>query len=684
MKQITNNPYRIIGILSSATAKEIQARKGKITAYAKVGKQISSEFDFPFLDTIEKDQNSIEKSFSAIQQSKEMLNHSLFWFINTNSFDDTAINYLINGDKDKAAQIWEKVTYDKDVTSKNFSCFNNFGTLKLLGTTLAEIQQGIDAKVKLIESSHFKTFVELVAGDAFLYDSQNQLIYFVDEVFLQFNEKYTVSSILKLFKNCNDATKKHISEKFTEAPFHNIETAIESTKKKRNQSQIDAFKFGNQLYNDCKSDLELLKSLLGALDLKYQLIADNLAKEIMQCGIDYFNESQENDSTDNYLENALQLNQIAISIAEGKLTKDRAKDHISTLEEMRDNQLFEAVTLLESIKELYIENEKKIRAQIKELETNDIDIILGRSTINTRAVEDNIKNSIQWDKVNDMLKTLLSDKNLVKIRESNQYEKRRKLFELMNWLKEKSTKSYTVGAIINKYNQIPPKLPFKILTSEVTNTDNNSHILSSEVTDINIQTFYRKFIRYIALNLELQVFEETSVSFYLKYIYPNGRLSRSSKTSPTGYTTSSVRNINPGRESISLAGWGNSEEGTFELGNHKIEVYFDDYLIHSVDFRVMLAPIEKLEIELKKAEIKLTEIKNTKYLEADIHSVEIEMNKIKQWQFLRSKADREMQINQQQQKIDGILRKSDSLKNDALNKQQQIVADIKAKIEKIK
>lgn len=669
MKQITNNPYRIIGILSNATAKEIQARKGKITAYAKVGKQISSEFDYTFLEIIEKDQNIIEKSFSAIQQSKEMLNHSLFWFINTNSFDDTALKYLTNGDKDKAAQIWEKVTFDKDVTSKNFSCFNNFGTLKLLGTTLAEIQQGIDAKVKLIESSHFKTFVELVAGDAFLYDSQNQLIYFVDEVFLQFNGKYTVSSILKLFKNCNDATKKYVSEKFTETPFQNIETAIESTKKKRNQSQIEAFKFGNQLYNDCKSNLELLKTLIGAHDLKYQLIADNLAKEIMQCGIDYFNESQDNESTENYLENAMQLNQIAISIAEGKLTKDRAKDHIATLEEMRDNELSEAITLLESIKELYIENEKKIRAQIKELEETDIDIILGRSVINTRTVEDNIKNSIQWDKVNDMLKTLLSDKNLVKIRESNQFEKKQKLFQLMNWLKEKSTKSSTVVSFINKYNQIPPKLPFKILSSEVLNSED--------------KPLHKKFIRYIALKLELQVFEENSATFYLKYINPDGKLSRSLKTSPTGYTISTLKTLNLGREAIILSGWGNSEKGTFEIGKHRIEVYFDDYLIHSVDFVVDLAPIEKLEIELINAEKKLSEIKASQYYGTEIKTAEIEMNKIKEWQFLRSKADREMQISKQQQKITNLINKSETEKNVLLNKQQLIIAEIKSKIEKL-
>ena len=208
MKLIQENPYRIVGILSNATAKEIQGRKGKITAYAKVGKQVSSEFDFPFLNTIEKDHNSIEKAFAAIQQAKEMLDNSLFWFLKTNSFDETAMTYLINGDKHKAIEIWEKVTLDKEVTSKNFSCFNNVGTLKLLGETQAEIKQGIEAKFKLIESSYFTNFVHTVAGEAFIIDNQKELEFFVNVLLIKLKDKFSNSDIIKLFENCNDKIQK--------------------------------------------------------------------------------------------------------------------------------------------------------------------------------------------------------------------------------------------------------------------------------------------------------------------------------------------------------------------------------------------------------------------------------------------------------------------------------------------
>ncbi len=60
-----------------------------------------------------------------------------------------------------------------------------------------------------------------------------------------------------------------------------------------------------------KTILSLLKSLLGTSDLKYKAVADQLANEIMQCGIDYFNESQENDSGENYLESSQKTNKIS-------------------------------------------------------------------------------------------------------------------------------------------------------------------------------------------------------------------------------------------------------------------------------------------------------------------------------------------------------------------------------------
>jgi hypothetical protein len=672
MDIIKNNPYRIIGILSNASAREIQAIKGKITAYAKVGKEIKSEYDFPFLDSIERDQNKIEKAFSAIQQSKDMLENSLFWFLNTNSFDETAINYLINGDKEKAIEIWGKITTEKEVTPKNYSCFNNIGTLKLLGESQEEIQEGIEIKIKLIESENFTDFVHDVAGTAYIVDNQKQVEKFVDDILKQMQGKYSNAELLKLFNNCNGTTKQYLSQKFTEEPVHNIESQIESAKRKRNENKINAFQYGLKLHENTKSDLTLLKSLLGVSDLKYKMIADNLAKEIMQCGIDYFNESQENDSTEDYLENAMRLNKLAESIAVGKLTKDRAKDHIATLEEMKDIELIQVVGILKSVKDLYEKNEREIYAQIrKELNINNLsssDMIRLSENINMSAVVNHIKNSIEWQKVNEMIIDLLSDNNLKKIKESNKEEQKREFLELANWLKETSLKNSPIIKIINKYKNIPPKLVFKIISSEITNTDN--------------KPLYTKFIRYIGLNLKVEVIEEKAVAFYIKYIKPDGSIIRNSESSPVGYSRSETLNLNLRTKSINFLGYGSKDKCIYGIGKHRIEVYVDDYMIHSKEFVVDLAPSEKLEIELKRAEDRLKEIKNFQYFKSEFDTLNYQMSNIKQWQFLRSQSDKDMQINEKQKQIDLLVKKADNEKASETSKQQSIITEIKSKIQK--
>lgn len=330
MKLIQDNPYRIAGILANSSEKELQKQKSKITKYASIGKQVDSELDFPFLGNIDRSESSITKAFSGIEQNQDKVSHSLFWFLKANTFDETAINYLINGDKDKAVEIWDKVTNGKEVTSKNFSCFNNIGTLKLLSNSKDEIKEGLEAKIKLIESPNFADFVHTVADQTYTIDNQKQAKKFVDDLLKQFNGKYSSSDTLKLFSNCNGTTQKYLSQKFTEEPIHKIESQIESTKNKRKTNKCGAYELGLKLFVNCKDDLATLKSLLGTSDLKYKMIADNLAKEVMQCGIDYFQEWKE---SKNPSEEGLKLLKYAQSIAIGSQTKDRIKENINGIEE---------------------------------------------------------------------------------------------------------------------------------------------------------------------------------------------------------------------------------------------------------------------------------------------------------------------------------------------------------------
>ena len=675
MQNITNNPYRVIGILANSSAKEIQSRKSKITAYSKVGKEITSEYDFAFLNPIERDQLSIEKAFSAIQQSKEILDNSLFWFISTNSFDETAISYLVKGDKIKAVEIWEKVTFQKEITSKNFSCLNNLGTLKLLGESESELKVGIEIKLKLIESECFTEFVHSVAGEAFVIDTKNQLESFINDFLKQIQGKYTNSDIIKLFSNCSENTQKYLSQKFTEEPLHNIESAIENTKKKRTQNKKDGFKLGLKLSNDTKSDLKHLVALLGLNDLKYKLIADNLAKELMQCGIDYFNESQDNDSTEDYLENAMQLNVLANTIAVGKLAKDKAIDNISTLEKMRDRIILEAIEILKNIKETFEKNEKDILNEVNKMSLYSIDWY---------KVWDVVEDSIDWKKVKKLLDTILSIENLKKIKYSSDDKLKAEFLELAKWIDLNTP----ADSITDKYKKIsPPDRPFIVISSEITNTDN--------------KPLYTKYVRHIGLKLNIDVKIEKSINLYIKYVNPDLSLLGGNRKSQTlmhkypkigyrglkaitnNYSRELTFNLSQDTKSIKITGWGNEDKCIFSSGTNHIEIFdVDGYLIHKEAFEIDLAPSEKFEMELKKAEERLKVIKNFQYFKSELDTLNSQMSNIKQWQFLRSQSDREMQINEKQKQIDLLVKKADKEKASETSKQQTIITEIKSKIQK--
>tara|TARA_R110002051_G_scaffold131151_1_gene205018 strand:+ start:18909 stop:20432 length:1524 start_codon:yes stop_codon:yes gene_type:complete len=412
MDFIINNPYRIAGILSNSSERELQKQKTKIKAFTKVGKKIKSEFDFQILDSISRTEESINKAFSNIEQNQDKVNFALFWFLNASPFDNTAIEYLKNGDEEKAFEIWEKVTNGKDVNSKNFSAFNNLGTYKLLSRDKFDIKTGIESKIKLIESEYFENFVHSVADETFTIDNQKQCEKLIDELLTQFKNQYSNSETLQLFSGCNGMTQKYLSKKFTEEPLHKIESQIENCKKKRKADQVGAYEFGLILFTNTKDDLSLLKSLLGTSDLKYKSVADQLANEIMQCGIDYFNESKETDSSENYLESAQKLTKLADSIAVGKLTKDRAKDSLTSLEDMKDQELNTAIAILNSIKIAYDKSINEIDIQIATTIAN----MPYNQTINYSKVDKMKANCLNWTKVVELIKNDIKPSNVENIK----------------------------------------------------------------------------------------------------------------------------------------------------------------------------------------------------------------------------------------------------------------------------
>jgi hypothetical protein len=430
MELIQNNPYRIAGILTNATLRELERNKSKFHKYIEVGKEPKSDYDFELLGSVKRTKESLKAAFSNLEQNQDKVNFALFWFLNASPFDNTAIEYLKNGDEEKALEIWEKVTKDKDVNSKNFSAFNNLGTYKLLSRDKSDIKTGIEAKIKLIESDYFESFVHSVADETYTIDNQKQSEKLIDELLTQFKNQYSSSETLQLFSGCNGTTQKYLSKKFTEEPLHKIESQIESCKKKRKADKGRAYEFGLKLFTNTKDDLSLLKSLLGTSDLKYKAVADQLANEIMQCGIDYFNESQENDSGENYLESSQKLTKLADSIAVGKLAKDRAKDSLATLADMKDREVNQAIAILNSIKLAYEKAISEIDAQVAKMTMT----MSYNQSINYSKVDKMKASCLNWDKVVEVVNNGISTNDVEAIQRCSNQSKVSEYKNLVDFL----------------------------------------------------------------------------------------------------------------------------------------------------------------------------------------------------------------------------------------------------------
>lgn len=629
MKIIQNNPYRKVGLLAGSTAREQTRQISRLKKYIEAEQEPKDDFSFPILGNLQRSLNDVEEATSKLILNSDKINAALFWFWNGNPItDEAAFDALKSGDIETASEIWDKLItrtdkegnrFWKPITEKNYSAFHNCSILNIINAN-GNLHNGIVANLYFLESNLVQKFISTVADETHITDKKELQLSFLNQLLsdIEENKKTSLPKFLEILNKHEFVAKLDFMKGFVQKPIEQIEHKIEAAKKKRKANKANASKAGQELFTATANDLTQLETIVGSNDIKYMTVADKVANEILQCSIDYFNDSQEKDRSSDYIESAMRLAKQADAIAVGKLTKDRVKDSIETLSEMKDREITQAIQLLQSVKDAYETNDKQIRADVRKLEETDVQIKMGYRSINWIAVEENIKNSINWQEVNKLLISILSDINLKKIKESDEIEAKKEFWELLNWTKENSLKSSTVSNIIEKYKSIPPNLCFEILSSEITNTGNKA--------------FYVEDIRYVGLCLKIKATGAQRVALYRKYINPEGKYSHS-KSSPEGYTTSEIITIKPETKEINLAGWGNEEKCTYIVGEHKIEVYVEHYKVYTKTFQVDWSPSKKSE------------------LTKNIGLLQNELNEVEKFQWFRSGETKHKQASEVEDKI---------------------------------
>lgn len=352
MDLIYQNPFRVLGIPVTATDREIAKQIGDMAIYAEMGKPIEYDSDNFFNEKPDRTTESIQEAKQKIDQPNDKLFYSLFWFWENsgNTVDEMAFEELKNGNVEKAIEFWER-EIKNGITAQNKSNYKNLSVLRLgLSVQNGKLDKSLfinslSLSGEFLANGHFEYFTNQVLGTKHSVDLLETTNHYVDEIISivmphlakrKSANKVTHKELLNHFATYPDSIQNGILEKFIGKPIHNIERQIEKSEQLRNDDVSKANKTGFELYKNTQEDINQIQSVLTKSDLKYQLVADKLAEEILQCSIDYFNSSMELDLDPG--KDSLKLAEYAKIIAVGEKSKNRVSENYITIKEYNDEK----------------------------------------------------------------------------------------------------------------------------------------------------------------------------------------------------------------------------------------------------------------------------------------------------------------------------------------------------------
>ncbi|EGW49506.1 hypothetical protein HMPREF0666_02676 [Prevotella sp. C561] len=318
MNVLKNNPYRLLGVYTNSPTKERLANHNRMKAFLKVGKSVSFSLDLPqYLQPINRTDTLVADADAKLALPKDQMFYALFWFIKTTPLDDIAFNHLIAGERSKAEEIWQK--------KETLSSLQNRIVCALM---CDDYKQALSCAETLYANMEYvNQFVSAVIGTGGNVSVTDLPFTFLDALC----EEIDVQKILPHIEN--SIWKEHISGKAINPLIDTIQNAIAIANKSRGKGSLARLEAGEVLMKSTKATLQQLMSLLPKTDLQYQTIADKLGFEILQCGIDYFNEADEADTA----HKAMKLQKYAMGIVVGQMAKDRCKENVDTLQKIIDN-----------------------------------------------------------------------------------------------------------------------------------------------------------------------------------------------------------------------------------------------------------------------------------------------------------------------------------------------------------
>lgn len=316
---IINNPFRILGVYSNASQKEITSNARKIKRFIEVGKSVDFPTDFNFiLPPLNRTAEMVENALAILTNAQDKFRYSLFWFVKGDDIDVIALDNLQANNIAKAKEIFGK----RDTWSSSINL-----------STLAFIENRYEDAVETLTASiHGEYFYEELAtsvcGEEFEIDEETASRFLVESIL----EDVSIPECRALFKEngTNQDDDNYLDELLSAKYTKIINDAISVAKAVPKDDAEASLEAAKRLRDITQSPLEEYAQFVGEDSAEYAMLADRLANQILQSSIDYYN-----NSIDRYaVFEALDLTKYALSIVKGQVKKDRCQQNLDILKKI--------------------------------------------------------------------------------------------------------------------------------------------------------------------------------------------------------------------------------------------------------------------------------------------------------------------------------------------------------------
>ena len=313
-KIILENPFRILGVYANSPKKDVVSNKAKATAFLKVNKTVEYPLDLKGLMPVpNRTLDVMNEAEAHLAIAKEQIKYVQFWFMKITPIDDIAFNHLVAGNISQAEEMWAKQESISSLQNK-IVCYL-IGKKPLLALKTAE----------RLYDKFGDTYINKVDANSTLQMSGTELLHqFIDLL----GENLGMAKFLQY--DLSDSTKAYISSQTVGPLISKISTEVDKTKKVDHKDPKARIEAARKLVANTKEDLKLLREILPETDSQYQMIADKLGLEILQCGIDYYNNSEEDEAP----YTAMKMQKHAQSIVVGSLAKQRCEENVRILQKI--------------------------------------------------------------------------------------------------------------------------------------------------------------------------------------------------------------------------------------------------------------------------------------------------------------------------------------------------------------